>query len=54
MRDAVSTSANALSPISTYTICFGFAVQQAVQQIHSKLKRLQQIHIPQQVHNKSN
>jgi len=34
-----------------YTICCGYAVQQAVQQINSKLKRLQQIHIltsPQQ------
>ena len=40
---AVSKSANTLSPISTYTICFGFAVQQPVQHIHSKLKRLQQI-----------
>ena len=30
------TSAYALSPISTYTICCGFAVQQAVQQIHNK------------------
>jgi len=42
----VSTSANALGPIYTYTICFGFAVQQAaaVQQIHNKLKHLQQIH----------
>jgi len=47
-RDVVSTSANALSPISTYTICYEFAVQQAVQQIHSKLNCLQQIH------NKSN
>jgi len=29
-RDAVSTSTNALSPVSTYTICCIFAVQQAV------------------------
>jgi len=51
-KDCETTTTVRLKSNSTYSICCGFVVQQAVQQVHNKSTTSR--NVVQQVHNKSN